>query len=185
MRALRGKKVSFDKVIKMVADMVTLLCKEQVDDDSKKDMCEILIDKAEDDMKTFDVTISDLEKSIEDSTREIATITDEIAANGSRSWKKMWPSRWTCTRRSISIRLFEHHVVRGAIEFLFITIAPCCMLLCGVCFYRLLVCHLLSDSAWCRVAVILNFVHVESHFVHVFCIFACCAEHFGLIGVLC
>ena len=112
MRALRGKKVSFDKVIKMVADMVTLLCKEQVDDDSKKDMCEILIDKAEDDMKTFDVTISDLEKSIEDSTREIATITVEIAAKGSRSWKKMWPSRWTCTRRSISIRLFEHHVER-------------------------------------------------------------------------
>ena len=34
--ALRGKKVSFDKVIKMVDDMVTLLCKEQVDDDFKK-----------------------------------------------------------------------------------------------------------------------------------------------------
>ena len=129
MRALRGKKVSFDKVIKMVADMVTLLCKEQVDDDSKKDMCEISIDKAEDDMQTFDVTISDLEKSIEDSTREIATITDEIAANGSRSWKKMWPSRWTCTRRSISIRLFEHHVVRGATELFFsfpLHLAACC-----------------------------------------------------------
>ena len=72
----------------------------------RTDMCEISIDKAEDDMKTFDVTISDLEKSIEDITREIATITDEIAAKGSRSLKKMWPSRWTCTRRSISIRLF-------------------------------------------------------------------------------
>ena len=117
MKALRGEKVSFDKVKKMVDDMATLLCKELVDDDSNKDMCEISIDKAEDDMKTFDVTISDLEKSIEDSTREIATITVEIAAKGSRSWKKMWPSRWTCTRRSISIRLFEHHVVRGAIKF--------------------------------------------------------------------
>ena len=128
MRALRGKKVSFDKVIKIVADMVTLLCKEQVDDDSKKDMCEILIDKAEDDMKTFDVTILDLEKSIEASTREIASITDEIAANVSRSWRKMWPSRWTCTRRSISIRLFEHHIVRGAIEFfsLPLHLAACC-----------------------------------------------------------
>ena len=41
MRALHGKKVSFDKVIKVVDDMVTLLCKEQVDDDSTKDMCEI------------------------------------------------------------------------------------------------------------------------------------------------
>ena len=111
MRVLRGKKVSFDNVIKMVDDMVTLLCKEQVDDDSKTDMCEISIDKAEDDMRTFDVTISDLEKSIEDITREIVTITDEFAAKGSRSLKKMWPNRWTCTRRSISIRLFEHHGV--------------------------------------------------------------------------
>ena len=50
MRALHGKKVSFDKVIKMVDDMVKLLCKEQVYDGSKKDMCEISVDKAEDDM---------------------------------------------------------------------------------------------------------------------------------------
>merc|ERR550514_2546779 len=78
--ALRGKKVSFDKVIKMVDDMVTLLGKEQADDDSKKEMCEMQIDKAEDDMKTLDVTISDLEKSIEDSKEEIGTLTDEIAA---------------------------------------------------------------------------------------------------------
>ena len=49
MTALRGKKVSFDKVIKMVDDMVTLFYKEQVDDDSKKDMCEI--DRVEYDMK--------------------------------------------------------------------------------------------------------------------------------------
>ena len=85
----------------MVDNTVTPLCEEQVDDDSKKDMCEISIDKAEDDMKICDVTISDLEKSIEDITREIATVTDEIAATGSRGLKKMWPSRWTCTRRSI------------------------------------------------------------------------------------
>ena len=77
----------------MADDIVTLLCKEHVDDDSKKDMCEISIDKAEDDMQTFDVTISDLEKSIEDITREIVTITDEFAAQGSRTLKKMWPSR--------------------------------------------------------------------------------------------
>ena len=62
------------------------------------------MDKAEDDMQTFDVTISDLEKSIEDITREIVTITDEFAAQGSKNLKKMWPSRWTCRRRSISIR---------------------------------------------------------------------------------
>ena len=64
----------------MVDDMVTLLGKEQVDDGSQKGMCEISIDKAEDDMQTFDVTVSDLEKSIEDIKREIVTITDEFAA---------------------------------------------------------------------------------------------------------
>ena len=41
---------------------VTLLGKEQVVDGSQKDMCEMLLDKAEDDMQTVDVTISDLEK---------------------------------------------------------------------------------------------------------------------------
>merc|ERR1719284_433689 len=78
--ALRGKKFSFDKVIAMVDEMVALLAKEQADDDSKKEMCEMQLDKAEDDMKTLDVTISDLEKSIEDSKGEIATLADEIAA---------------------------------------------------------------------------------------------------------
>jgi len=48
MRALHGNTVSFDKVINMVDDMVTLLGKEQVDDGSQKDMCEISIDNAED-----------------------------------------------------------------------------------------------------------------------------------------
>merc|ERR1719310_826139 len=37
--ALKGKKVSFDKVLKMIDDMVKLLKKEQVDDDNKKEYC--------------------------------------------------------------------------------------------------------------------------------------------------
>ena len=62
MRACCGKKVSFAREIKMVADVMPLLCKEQADDDSKEDMCDISIDKAQDDMKACDVTISDVEK---------------------------------------------------------------------------------------------------------------------------
>jgi len=77
--ALRGKKFSFDKVIKMIDDMVTLLGNEQVDDDSKKEMCEMQIDKAEDDIKVLETTMSDLEKSIADGKEAIATLTDEIA----------------------------------------------------------------------------------------------------------
>jgi len=78
--ALRGKKFSFDKVIKMVDDMVTLLAKEQADDDSKKEMCEMQLDKAEDDLKVLETTVADLEKSMEEGKEEIATLTDEIAA---------------------------------------------------------------------------------------------------------
>merc|ERR1719324_388217 len=37
--ALHGKKVSFDKVIGMINDMVALLGKEQVEDDNKKTYC--------------------------------------------------------------------------------------------------------------------------------------------------
>jgi len=78
--ALRGKKVSFDKVIKLVDDMVALLAKEQQDDNDKKEMCEMQLDKAEDDLKVLETTIADLEKSMEEGKEEIATLTDEIAA---------------------------------------------------------------------------------------------------------
>jgi len=78
--ALRGKKVSFDKVIAMIDDMVALLGKEQVDDDNKKEMCEMQIDKTEDDLKALDTSIGDLEKAIADGKDAIATLTDEIAA---------------------------------------------------------------------------------------------------------
>jgi len=78
--SLRGKKVNFDKVIKMVDDMVALLKKEQQDDDDKKEMCEMQLDKAEDDLKVLETTVADLEKSIADGKEEIVTLTDEIAA---------------------------------------------------------------------------------------------------------
>merc|ERR1719506_2142634 len=78
--ALKGKKVSMDKVIKMIDDMVVLLKKEQGDDDDKKEMCEKQLDKAEDDLKVTETTISDLEKEIDDTKESIATLTDEVAA---------------------------------------------------------------------------------------------------------
>ena len=78
--ALRGKKFSFDKVIAMVDEMVALLAKEQQDDDDKKEMCEMQLDKAEDDLKVLETTVADLEKSMEEGKEEIATLTDEIAA---------------------------------------------------------------------------------------------------------
>merc|ERR1719265_484993 len=78
--AIRGKKVSFDKVLKMIDDMVALLKQEQTDDDDKKEMCESQFIKAEDDLKVLETTIADLEKSIADGKEEITTLTEEIAA---------------------------------------------------------------------------------------------------------
>merc|ERR1719191_1699702 len=78
--ALKGKKVSFDKVLKMIDDMVTLLGTEQTDDDNKKEYCEKLIDKTEDDLKQLELAVSDLGKAIADYKESIATLTDEIDA---------------------------------------------------------------------------------------------------------
>lgn len=78
--ALHGKKVSFEKVLAMVDEMVTLLGKEQTDDDDKKVYCESKIDKAEDEKKELDLDISDLTKSIEEAKEAIATLGEEIEA---------------------------------------------------------------------------------------------------------
>ena len=37
MMAVRGKKVGFDKIIKMIDDVVALFKEDQVDDDNKKE----------------------------------------------------------------------------------------------------------------------------------------------------
>merc|ERR1719235_1428325 len=78
--ALKGKKVSFAKVLKMIDDMIALLKKEQTNDDNKKEYCENLLDKTEDDLKQLELTVSDLGKAIADYKERIATLTDEIEA---------------------------------------------------------------------------------------------------------
>jgi len=78
--ALKGKKVSFDKVLKMIDDMIALLGKEQQDDNDKKEYCEKLIDTTEDKLKDLELRVSDLGKAIADYKERIATTTDEIEA---------------------------------------------------------------------------------------------------------
>merc|ERR1719201_1797297 len=80
--ALKGKKVSFDKVITMIDDMVALLKKEQIEDDDKKEYCEKTIDQTEDKVKELELTISDLSKAIDDAKEGIATLAEEIEALG-------------------------------------------------------------------------------------------------------
>merc|ERR1719198_271292 len=64
--AIRGKKVSFEKVLTMIDEMVALLGKEQEDDDKKKAYCESEIDSAEDEIKTLKGHIGDLDAAIEE-----------------------------------------------------------------------------------------------------------------------
>jgi septal ring factor EnvC (AmiA/AmiB activator) len=78
--ALHGKKVSFDKVIAMINDMVVLLGKEQVEDDTKKTYCETEFDKADDKKKELEQSISDLEKAIDEANDGKRTLEEEIKA---------------------------------------------------------------------------------------------------------
>jgi peptidoglycan hydrolase CwlO-like protein len=76
--ALTGRKVSFEKVIKMIDNMVSILGKEQVDDDAKKEYCEKQLDAGDDKKKGLQQDLKDLETSIEDTKETLATLTDEI-----------------------------------------------------------------------------------------------------------
>merc|ERR1719316_1582617 len=77
--ALKGKKVSFDKVLTIIDDMVTLLKKEQVDDNDKKEYCDNMIDQTEDKVKELELAVSDLAKAIADAKESIATLKEEIS----------------------------------------------------------------------------------------------------------
>jgi len=78
--ALKGKKIGFEKVIKMIDDMVATLKVEQEDDDSKKEYCAEELDLADDKKKGLEHDIADLETAIEDLKGAIAKLTEEIAA---------------------------------------------------------------------------------------------------------
>jgi len=77
--ALKGRKVSFDKIITMIDDMVALLGKEQAADEEKKAYCETELDKAEDEAKELANVIEDLEKGIDENKGSIENLAQEIA----------------------------------------------------------------------------------------------------------
>merc|ERR1719394_356243 len=76
--ALHGKKVSFDKVLKIIDDMVKLLDKEQYDDDLRQEICVEDLDKAEDKLKTTEASIKNVEKAIAEDKDLEQTTEDEI-----------------------------------------------------------------------------------------------------------
>merc|ERR1711933_67553 len=64
--AIQGRKIGFDKVIKMIDDMVATLKQEQLDDDHKKEYCAKQFDFADDKKKGLERSIADLETAIAD-----------------------------------------------------------------------------------------------------------------------
>jgi len=78
--ALHGKKVGFEKVITMIDDMLANLKKEQVDDDNKKTYCAAQLDESDDQKKSLEREIGQLESAIASGNEAIATLTEEIAA---------------------------------------------------------------------------------------------------------
>merc|ERR1719389_1117573 len=77
--AMHGGKLGFDKIIKMIDDLVVDLKAEQAVDADKKKYCLDEFDKAEDKKKELDLDISDLNKAIEDAKETIATLKSEIS----------------------------------------------------------------------------------------------------------
>jgi len=78
--ALQGKQMGFAKVIALIDAMVVTLKKEQVEDDHKKEYCQVQFDIADDKKKGLERSISDSEKAITQTTETLSTVTDEIKA---------------------------------------------------------------------------------------------------------
>jgi len=78
--ALMGKKAGFEKIVKMMSDMVELLKKEQVDDEAQKEWCEKEFDTSEDRSKDLKRKIGNLETSIEETKAAVSQTSDEIDA---------------------------------------------------------------------------------------------------------
>jgi hypothetical protein len=78
--ALAGRKISFDKVLKMIDDMVVMLKEEQKQDDDKKAYCAEEFDATDDKKKALERTMSLEATAIDKAKEAIATLTEEMAA---------------------------------------------------------------------------------------------------------
>merc|ERR1719502_2160964 len=72
--------MGFEKIIKMIDELVVDLKAEQAIDEDKKAYCLKEIDAAEDKKKGLELDVADLEKAIADAKESIATLAAEIAA---------------------------------------------------------------------------------------------------------
>merc|ERR1719191_2681470 len=85
--ALSGKKVGFEKVLKMIDEMVVTLKTEQKDDDAKSEWCKTEFDSSEDSIKDLkrliegiSTKLSETEEAIKSTTEEIETLKADIVS---------------------------------------------------------------------------------------------------------
>jgi chromosome segregation ATPase len=78
--ALMGKKVNFDKIVKMIDDLVVVLGDEQKADEEQKEWCEAEFESSDDKKKELKFKIEGIAASIEEMTEGVAKLTDEIKA---------------------------------------------------------------------------------------------------------
>merc|ERR1719317_137917 len=78
--ALRGKKVDFSKVLKMIDDMVATLGQEQKDDDVHREYCNNEFDASEDKQKETERRIEDLSHAKEEAETSSKNLAGEIQA---------------------------------------------------------------------------------------------------------
>jgi len=78
--AIRGQKIGFGKVIKLIDEMVGTLQKEQVDDDHKQEYCAKQFDLSDDKKKSLEKSVSDLETAITEAKDGIVTLSGELEA---------------------------------------------------------------------------------------------------------
>merc|ERR1719384_782260 len=78
--ALHGRKVGFDKIVKLIDGLVATLKTEQQDDEHKKEYCEAQFDLSDDKRKVLVRSIGDTETVIEENKERLATLVEEIKA---------------------------------------------------------------------------------------------------------
>jgi chromosome segregation ATPase len=78
--AIRGQKIGFEKVIKLIDEMVGTLNQEQLDDDHKKEYCAAQFDLSDDKKKALEKSVSDLGTAITEAKDGIVTLVGEIDA---------------------------------------------------------------------------------------------------------
>jgi len=78
--ALHGSQKGFDKIVKMIDELVAQLKKDQAADDAKKSYCEAELDKTEDKTKVLAQESADSETMLDDATESVANLKVEIEA---------------------------------------------------------------------------------------------------------